>query len=1034
MKNLFRKVEKHLAKSIFSIFCLLLMVFAPSCKGLNTKQSTHIKVKTDEHVRVEVGEFSVKKGETLGATALREKCKNFNFDDGYELAKICFGEDANGVAITDASPYTFKESSATIYICSQLKRGELSLTSLKLGETVIPQKSISEMMHAGKIGVETVKIEATYSPSTAKLSFKSEKDPQPDEAGNWQLNLGENILRITLKDETKKEEKVYTLKTERVDKPVLRKLTIGDDVRDGSEIGEKMTFAVLNSNEEAEVSWELEPKDAAFEWMPELKDGNKILLNKMSTSLTLKVGEGTNSTTYTIDVKKVSPISEVVGDLIISSGRYKGVYTRATPDQIKAILAGEKDVTIELCGTEAGFIFSSSKDWKTLKINGEDRSADVLHFPGVYESFIQSSIKLGAKGEITPMEIFVDCNEHGSTDKPQASFRFNLKRKDALIDIPIDTLIIKEQNQIDTKKESIFVDLQNKDAPQRWLGTEPTLVEMQCEYDIIKSIKIDGNDVGEIKEKKDKYGDTIYYIEHNVTGLAANRGKTVHIEVEPKDAQTYSTLHWYFYLIYNDAKTPLTYDFELNSKRKADFGKNFAEEIANDRNPSVEVKGTHCNIKLYTLQRMDSVTMNGNQCSVVTVEDNRGNKWDLVKGSVKLIKDSYTSVNIALTPHDAGAFKVTNIRFQAKGTAEAEKIEPVFESIGGDLNLSKTEFINKLTTGSPTHKVKGEKAEMEISLSPYEYEFLCNDGVYFGGEKMELKPNKEGRYVLKKTVDVTASSPVECKVEFKSKDGVSETVTWNFKVQGGGEAPTFPLKKVTTLIINGFGDYGKKFLIKDFQEKLLYGPVPEFKFDGNEVNFKIGEVFLGGALKEITFKVPGATPAEETVAMKKDLSDNVATHKVTGLTNTAGYDAEIVLTPRDITVFKPLKLKLKLVPTGKKAPPKLKYYVDDKRKQENFYEAIVVDGKKVKLKVETEEDQLAEVYIGKKKEKGKTANSDLAKVDVKELLKGEKKYWYAELEVSLAEGKDEVFIVRVCTKDKSKYESEVDAEFILNKK
>lgn len=1045
MKDLFKRFEKHFARSVFSMLCLSAVIFALSCnqgKGKNGPQIM-VKVGYDAHVKsVEPKEIAVTKGTSITESFLREKL-TIVYEDKYEFSKFTYG-DAKGVRITDAAPYKIEAEGASVYVSSQEKTDGLLLTELKIGSTSFPKDLITEKMDLGKVAVETVRVEATYAPSSAKLTIKSEKDPQPTNTGDWTLGLGENTLTITLEDEGKAEKKVYTVKAERVDHPIIKKIIVGEEVRERNDISDKMTFSVLSSESDVAIICKAEPENATITYSPDLV-GGKLNLAGNKTTLTITVADGAKNATYTVDVNKVVPINQVVDGVLLFGNRNKGKDTVSSEIQRTAIVNGAKNTVVELCGANAVFkAWSNKAEWKTFKVNGKD--AKIESPAGEYKSAVTCSVPLGAKGETIPVDVVVDCNDNGSSDKPVTGFRFFIKRMDALADIPLDTLIIGGKNKINYDNQTVFADLQNKDNTLKFLSGEPTLMELQCGYDVIQSIKINGTDAGAIKTKKNAYGD-VYYVEHTVTGVQPS-GKAMTIEVEPKDKETYATLNWFFFLQYNDKLEALKYDFALNGKDSSILGEEFVRratgKFADDAEkakgvPSIDLQGTSCNIKLELEQKAKSVTIDGTAYTPETIALSGGKEKYLVKGFVPITATDYKEIVVTAEPFDTGTYKTTELKFKAKGTKEAEKITPSL-AINEVVEFEK-EFTDGLVKDEyVTYRVVGAEADVEvvIGLKKYEYEFLCVGGVLFNDKKAEFVEEK-GKYVLKQKYHVTKDKGEQCKVEFKSKDGVSKSVTWTFTVQAGGKKPVYPTKDLW-LVFSGRGGYhsigGYTPLDPTFKKKLTEdGFKAEYVFDSDEVNIDVGyrhfkDETKEAKIKEVVFAVAGKT--EQTVkpdhkdSKGNDIEnprDEIAKYNVKGLTNVAGYDTTITIKPVDTEKYEDLVLKLKLKPSGKKIPPRLTYYVDGNAVSANNKDAIEVKEDDVVLKVSCQENDIEAVYIAKK---GTTIVADANKSVPTQTQANAP--WDAEKDVQLTSSTaDEEFVVRVVPKDKVKYDNEVDA-------
>lgn len=346
------------------------------------------------------------------------------------------------------------------------------------------------------------------------------------------------------KQENKQNEKQH--EEDNTPAPTLKKLTIGDEVKEGSLIRENMEFSVeissIINDPKCSVSYETEPANAPVVFTPVLENG-KIKLEKNETLLTIKVGDEKKSTTYNVKVNKLSPITDVVDDITILGSRYKGVYSQSTEEQTKSIRQGE-NVTVEIYGPEIFLaLASNTEEWKVLKINETDYSKEIWDL-GLYKSYARIPLQLGAKGEITNFEILLDLNSDGSTDKPKTRFTVHVKRMTELADIPMANILIDGKRGIESTQDEQFVNLQTESKKPTYEGQESSKLQLVSYYDVIKTVKINGVDAGKVKYEK-KGEDDVWSVTYTLAGITES-GTDVHVEIEPKDPTSYSTLHWYF--------------------------------------------------------------------------------------------------------------------------------------------------------------------------------------------------------------------------------------------------------------------------------------------------------------------------------------------------------------------------------------------------------------------------------------------------------------------------------------------------------
>ena len=149
------------------------------------------------------------------------------------------------------------------------------LTELKVAGKSVP---IQDVMEAGQTREAKVLIEAKATPGDAEVIY------EPSLVDNyWVLEVGKKNLKIKVKKGSK--EKTYTLNIERLDAdiPILKKLTVGDKSKEGTEIKAEMSFSVSNDKNEIEVKAETEPSDAPISYSPSLTNGKLTLLDDETT-------------------------------------------------------------------------------------------------------------------------------------------------------------------------------------------------------------------------------------------------------------------------------------------------------------------------------------------------------------------------------------------------------------------------------------------------------------------------------------------------------------------------------------------------------------------------------------------------------------------------------------------------------------------------------------------------------------------------------------------------------------------------------
>ena len=998
LKNGFRKF--FLIVTVFSLMFASCRHPAEEQNDSKTENIT-ITVTKGSHVKNAAENFTLQKGSKLGFSALKEKIKPLEFDANYELSKITVGTET-GTEITNATPYTFNENT-TIFISATLKGmpSKPKLTELKVDEKPI---DISDVMDAGKTNKDKIKIEAKSSSADATIVY----EPALDKDNFWKLEVGKKSLKIKVKKGS--DEKEYTLNVERLESgtPMLTKITVGEKSKEGAEIAEEMNFTASQDATSIDVKVETEPKDAPISFNPTLTDG-KLTLSGDETTLTITVGTAPKTSTYTVKVKKITPALNLINGLLVQGGKKNGVPMIITQAQAERILTDHDDVVIELAGPIAEItLVSKSQAWKSAKINGKEFEV----FPAPFQGFTAVCLaELDMPKRNETMNVKIEVTSFSST----VELNFKIKRLDTTVDIPANKLIIRDANVI--TKNDVLTSLVNGSKPE-FDGAEPSNIEIQCEKNAMKSVKIDGKN-SELKTKKSDYDVDIYYAENQVTGVKPS-GKEVSIVMEPINVEDYNITTWTFKLKYVPPMV-IGVGYEFNGNDEYALDETFVEKLNKGENPTLQVQGSYLNIKLTANAKIESVVISG--------ETLTGDKITKVGADYQVLHSiqlgsAEKDVEIEVNPSDTGTYTKKAYKFKAKGDGNLEKLNPIFEEISGEKNLPKSTFIDKLTTGEkPIHQVYGDVAKIVFSISGYDWDFLC-DEVKVDGEKAELKQTGglyARKYMATKNVPVNATTPVPVKIEFIPKAGKAAPITWEFQVQGGGQKPSIPQKKIGWFRINGFGGYAKPFE-QTFKEHLTDGTSPEFVFDGKEALVEVG-AFDAKIIKKVLFKMDGVDKAD--LPTTKIGAYNIAKYKFE-VPDTNPHPVEVIVYPKDEQQYSELKYSFTLKSSGKKVPPAVIFGID-RRIQKNGYKATL-PAETASLLVQTKEDVMEKVEIGVKgSETEVTIEKFTAQVGGGNIWQGEK---FVSLANSNGDFVEQTFVIRVTPKDKNKYDV-VECEYTL---
>ena len=867
-----RKLKEGFRKVFLT--AMVISLFFASCKQPSSDSGTEnvtVTVKKDAHVTKAPDSFTLAKGSKLGFTALKDKME-LEFTPTWLLAKITLN-DSSGTEITNTNPYTFN-ADTTIYISSR-KEGtgeKLELTELKVaGKSV----TIQDVMEAGKTREAKVLIEAKVSPADATIDY----EPALVD-GFWKLILGkDNQLKIKVKRGS--DSKEYTLNIERLDAdaPILKKLTVGKKTKEGAEITREMMFTAFQDANEVEVKTETDPEDAPITFSPALSNG-KLTLSGDETTLTITVGVAPKTNTYTVKVKKLVASNVFFDTLFVYGGKKEGVSVDAKEEQTKKIIDGE-DVILELPGTKATILVASKvKVWTSFKING--MPIEIYDY-GIYKSVAYEYIKLLAKGEV------IDINIEASDATSIAELNFKIKRNNDTVDVPVDKLYIRDENVI-TENE-MLVSLNNGSNPN-FDGAEPTRIELGASENVMKSATIDGSVCTLVTQKKDANDKEVWLIEGVVTGVAPS-GKDVTVVIEPIDTDSYHPITWKFHLNYK-ASEPIRVSYEINGKGIYKLDYSFIQGVKNGTNPLIDVESKFLNVKLICGGRIANIKFNDD---VIQGDALIADGQSYILTHSFLLDSSEKQIEIKINPLDVGVYSPVTLKFRAKGNGAIEKIVPTFEEISGDRNLSKTAFLDKLTgTDIPLYRVIGTNADITIAISGYEYDFLCKE-VKINGEKTEVKIEKglyTNAYKIKKSFIVSETSPTDVKIEFIASEGLANDLTWQFKLQGGGIAPSIPERFINIFKINGVGGYSNP-LPKELTEHLTDGTKPLYLFAGEKALVEVGSYNVK-LIGKVTFKLDGVQKHE--MVPVEELYTAIAKYEFE-ISDNNEHTVELIMKPQD---------------------------------------------------------------------------------------------------------------------------------------
>lgn len=979
-----KKLEEF--RKFFLLITIISLIFVSCNQPSNEleQENVTITVTHDSNIKKARTSFTLVKGSKLGFTALKEKIAP-EFAKAYVISKIMLN-DASGDEITNTAPYTFN-TDTKIYISS---RREGSGEKLELVELKVAGKSIeiADVMDAGKHKEDKVSLEAKAIPGDAVVEFdQNVKD------GFLRLEVGKKNLKIKVKKGS--DAKIYTLNIERTasDVPLLKKLTIDGKSKEAAQITEEMTFTVHKDATEVEVVAVTDQSGTSVTYNPTLTNEKLTLLGD-ETTLTITVGTAPKASIYTVKVRKLVPAGNLIDSLFIHGGQKRGSEEKISTEELDRILDGE-NITLEIAGPKVAILAGSKlKTWKAFKVNG-------VLFQSLpyqtYQSVTQADVKLPKKGEIMDVKIEV------LDEKDVTELNFKIKRTDETVDVPIDRLLIREKNVLTSKMRLNLMDGSNPKLD----GAEPSLIRVESGENVLKHIKINDTSYTMVVEKTDADNKPVWSIGGIVEGVNPS-GKDVLLVIEPIDTYSYHAIALEFHLNYKVAEQ-MKVDYEINGKNVYNLPSTFVQGITKGTNPLIELDSKYLNIKLICKGQVKKINVNKEEISGDSLIVNDSD-YILVKSIP--IDLTEKQIDIEVIPEDLGVYSPIKYKFMAKGNSTIEKIEPTFQEISGDKNLPKATFLDKLTgSNKPLYKTVYETADIVIDLPSYAYDFLCKE-VKINGEKVEINVIKDSLiYKIKRSISVSATSPTDVKIEFIANDEISQDLTWEFQVQGGGEKPSLPQSQVSIFKINGRGGEYEP-LPEELAEHLIDGTNPVYTFDGKKILVEVGS-YDDKLIEKVSFKLDSVQKHEGVPAKEGYAYLTKCEFK---FDDTVSHDVEIIITPKD-KKYSNLVYTFRLKWSGKKIPLPLIFSINGDVQKDGYVATLKAET--AQLLVQAKNDVMLEVYIG---EQSNEVQCEITTFKAS----GGGTIWQSEKYISLIDSSGNVvaktFVIKVKPKDADIYE------------
>jgi len=875
---------------------------------------------------------------------------------------------------------------------------DVVLASVKVDGAEI---SVANEMNASSTINGEVDIEFATQPSDAVLTFEPAiaiKDWNAlEKKGKWSLNMGDNSLKIKVTKNSNGKE--YTLKIKRdaeeePSKHLLKSISVDGHKK------EKDAIVLASSDEESgvieipvptkhentdfEVKYEI-PEGATIEFDPELDDNKlhfrrPVYIKDFTKKLTVTVKKGDVEEKYNLKVIMMSNIAGFLG------ARHKGKLSDAEVEDIRKVLYHEPNVKIPIYGDNAEIIIVSQvAKWKTCIINDDKDALKALPPDHKFKGFGQSSVPLTFGGE-TKVKIVVSNSEWDDTEKKFKSpwlateeFEFIVVSPNDKADAFINSLTLNNENITNEKENpNSFTNLFKLDAPPEFETGSVAKINVELSREV-ESVKIGDTTIntGQLTTGKDQYGLDAWFAEAKVPvdqTATPDTPKEVEIIVTPRATDTtfYEVTRMKLSLVYNEPPklTPTTYD--INGLGYYYIPQGFKDAVANGKNPSYKVENCALIISLAFPAEPEEVSLKIDGAQEVKVSGDQIKNKETLDGMIweatliGVIDATEKQVNISFKPKDVGGHSNGKMEFKIRGTANKLKLNPKFESISDDQNLSKEKFLDKLTSTDeneyPEYKVEGNDAEVFISLPSYDWENLVEE-VQVDGVKTEFNKKNNwlaARYELKKKIAVTSEAKT-VEIKFLGKDGIAEELTWHFKLSNGGTKPALPQSQIK-LSVQGNGRGGLPFT-DEFNVALYDGKEPTIEVYGKDVEIMVSSNFheyIGKA----SFKIDDKDEVEKDGG-KIDYT-NGAKHTFENVSVNEEHKVVVVAKPKGKATDKygALEIKFKVKVLDEKPSPDYVFSLNGEVRG-NGYKGIV-DNDVAQIIFQTQQDVVGEVKIGKK--------------------------------------------------------------------
>ena len=664
---------------------------------------------------------------------------------------------------------------------------DVSLTSFKVEGS---EQEIKENMDLGFTIGTKMKIEYKTQPSDADIIFT----PALDDQGYWLLgdDYGKKTLNILVKKGSNQKNYTATIERKSEDSLHLKKITVGSEAKEGSNILSNMIFSDVKKGF---IAVEVEPSDseAQVAFQDEASSSNKTykwVLSQGKNALKIKLIKGDEQVTYIANItskakalyvsyhlngKSMVNLEDSFNEklekgenpLFTSKTPFLNIYLRVvgTPQSIK--INGENiSFTPNPVTTEAYY---------SLPLNEEEKQLEITVFPD------------DATAEITPIRM-LQFRAIGGNAKEKIEPKLEIS-EDAFL-----------------PKETFLDKLSDGSSPLYKVFKSPALLRITLsDYEksfLCEQIKINDEAQSFIK----------YKVEKDIA-LEENSEKTIKVEFVSKNKDIMDDLVWTFRLATGGEKPKLrdTSLYSINDvgTHKSDLLPESLTEhlidgskpvyIFDGKSPKVVV-GSSKDVIKEIIFKMDGVQ----KAKLPTKKD--GSRY-IAAHYFDIEDEAVHEIEITMTPKDGENYSPITYSFKLKSSGLKPKLPKskfYFYKINGESSVRLPKLFTQHTTDgtNPSHTIKGKQAIIEMeNLDKDSFDlsekviFTCGNEpsveVSFARMKLQL-----GTILVAKHQFILPDSTNEhlIKVEIVPKDSENyRSLIFSFKLKSDGSLVKMPL-------------------------------------------------------------------------------------------------------------------------------------------------------------------------------------------------------------------------------------------------